>query len=129
MAEMSKVFKGVSFTDSLKNYLAIRNVSLCQFLLFLDIADIAQHIENNLYGDKDWHFRYDVSAMIKFAIVKFFRQQPFKKIVLSEEDTFNKLMERLKGDRKGSSCWHLFFRHSRNHMPHIIVPLKSLFFA
>ncbi len=88
MAEISKVFKGVSITDSLKNYLAIRNVSLCQFLFFLNIADIAEHIENNFYSDKDWHFRYDVSAMIKFAVVKFFRQQPFKKIVLSEEEAW-----------------------------------------
>ncbi len=72
MAEISKVLKGVSFTDSLKNYLAIGNVSLCQFLYFLNIADIAQQIENNFYSDKDWHFRYDVSAMIKFAVVKFF---------------------------------------------------------
>ncbi len=88
MAEVSKVFKGVSITDSLKNYLAIRNVSLCQLLFFLNIADIAQHIENNFYSDKDWHFRYDVSAMIKFAVVKFFRQQPFKKIVLSEDEAW-----------------------------------------
>jgi hypothetical protein len=88
MAEISKVFKGVSFTDSLKNYLAIGNVSLCQFLFFLNIADIAQHIENNFYSDKDWHFRYDVSAMIKFVVVKFFRQQPYKKIVLSEEEAW-----------------------------------------
>jgi hypothetical protein len=86
MAEISKVFKGVSITDSLKNYLAIRNVSLCQFLYFLNITDIAQHIENNFYSDKDWHFKYDVSAMIKFAVIKFFRQQPYKKIVLSEEE-------------------------------------------
>jgi hypothetical protein len=88
MAEISKVFKGVLLTDSLKNYSAIGNVSLCQFLYFLDIADIAQHIENNFYSDKDWHFRYDVSAMIKFAVVKFFRQQPYKKIVLSEEEAW-----------------------------------------
>lgn len=57
-------------------------------LIFLNIADIAQHIENNFYSDKDWHFRYDVSAMIKFAVVKFFRQQPYKKIVLSEEEAW-----------------------------------------
>lgn len=88
MAEISKVFKGVLLTDSLKNYLAIGNVSLCQFLYFLNIADIAQQIENNFYSDKDWHFRYDVSAMIKFAVVKFFRQQPYKKIVLSEEESW-----------------------------------------
>ncbi|NJD54692.1 MAG: ISNCY family transposase, partial [Candidatus Methanoperedens sp.] len=88
MAETSKVFKGVSFTDSLKNYMGLRNVSLCQFLFFLNIADIAQQIENNFYSDKDWHFRYNVSAMIKFAIVKFFRQQPFKKIVLSQDEAW-----------------------------------------
>jgi hypothetical protein len=88
MAGIYKVFKGVPFTDSLKNYLAIGNVSLCQFLFFLNIADIAQHIENNFYSDKDWHFRYDVSAMIKFAVLKFFRQQPYKKIVLSEEEAW-----------------------------------------
>jgi len=64
MAEISRVFKGVSFTDSLKNYMAIRNVSLCLFLSFLKITDIAQHIENNFYSDKDWYFRYAVSAMI-----------------------------------------------------------------
>ena len=88
MAEISKVFKGVLLTDSLKNYLAIGNVSLCQFLFFLNIADIAQHIENDFYSDKDWHFKYDVSAMIKFAVLKFFRQQPYKKIVLSEEEAW-----------------------------------------
>ncbi len=88
MAEISKVFKGVLLTDSLKNYSAIGNVSLCQFLYFLNIADIAQHIENNFYSDKDWHFRYDVSAMIKFAVVKFFRQQPYKKIILSKEEAW-----------------------------------------
>jgi len=88
MAEISKVFKGVLLTDSLKNYLAIGNVSLCQFLFFLNIADIAQQIENHFYSDKDWHFRYNVSAMIKFAVVKFFRQQPYKKIILSEEEAW-----------------------------------------
>jgi hypothetical protein len=88
MAEISNIFKGVFITDSLKNYSAIRNVSLCQFLFFLNIADIAQHIENNFYSDKDWHFRYGASAMIKFAVVKFFRQQPFKKIILSEDEAW-----------------------------------------
>jgi hypothetical protein len=88
MKEFTKVFKGVSFTDSLKNYLDLRNVSLCQFLFFLNIEDIAQQIENSFYSDKDWHFRYDVSAMIKFAVVKFFRQRPFKKIVLSKDEAW-----------------------------------------
>ena len=88
MREFTKVFKGVSFTDSLINYMGLRNVSLCQFLFFLNIEDIAQQIENNFYSDKDWHFRYNVSAMIKFAVVKFFRQQPFKKIVLSKDEAW-----------------------------------------
>ena len=72
MAEISKVFKGVSFTDSLENYFALKNVSICQFLFFLDIGDIAQYIKCNFYSDKDWHFRYNVEAMIKLVVVKFF---------------------------------------------------------
>ena len=64
MAEISKVFKGVSFTDSLENYLTLKNVSICQFLFFLDIADIAQYIKYHFYSDKDWHFRYDVEAIL-----------------------------------------------------------------
>jgi hypothetical protein len=44
MTEISKVCKGVPFTDSLENYLDIEHVSLCQFLFFLNIADIAQYI-------------------------------------------------------------------------------------
>ena len=53
-------------------------------LSFLDIADIAQYIEHNFYSDNDWHFRYDVEAMIKLVVVKFFRQQPYRKVILSE---------------------------------------------
>lgn len=88
MQEVSKVFKGISYTDSLKNYLNSINVSICQFLFFLNISDIAQFVENNYYGDKEWHFRYDVAAMIKFVVVKFFRQLPYKKTVLTEEEAW-----------------------------------------
>ncbi len=86
MTKILKVFKGILIEDSLENYLNKVNVSICQLLFFLDIADIAKHVEKQYYTDKDWHFKYDVGAMIKFAIVKFFRQQPYKKIVLSEEE-------------------------------------------
>ncbi len=82
------VFKGVSFTDSLKNYLGKDNVSLCQFLCFLNIADIVQYVKNNFYSDKDWHFRYDISGMIKLVVVKFFRHQPYKKLVITEEEAW-----------------------------------------
>ena len=88
MKEINKLFKGIPSTDSLKHYLGKENVSLCQFLFFLDIADIAQHIENNFYSDKDWHFRHDVAGMIKLAVVKFFRQQPYKKLVITEEEAW-----------------------------------------
>ncbi|MDP2766444.1 MAG: ISNCY family transposase, partial [Candidatus Methanoperedens sp.] len=88
MKEVSKVFKGITITDSLKNYLTLKNVSICQLLFFLDISDIAKFIEKEFYSDKEWHFRYDAAAMIKFAVVKFFRQQPYKKIVLSEEEAW-----------------------------------------
>jgi len=86
MAEISKVYEGISFTDSVENYLTLKNVSICQFLFFIDIADIAQYIEHHFYSDKDWHFRYDVEAMIKLTVVKFLRQQPYRKVVLSEEE-------------------------------------------
>ncbi len=61
---------------------------ICQLLFFLDISDIAKFVEQQFYSDKDWHFKYDVAAMIKFAVVKFFRQQPYKKMVLSEEEAW-----------------------------------------
>ncbi|MDW7725973.1 MAG: hypothetical protein SCH70_02490 [Candidatus Methanoperedens sp.] len=64
------------------------NVSLCHFLFFLDIAGIVHYVENNFYSDKDWHFRYDVTGMIKLAVVKFFRNQPYKKLVISEEEAW-----------------------------------------
>ena len=79
MKEVSRVYKGIPVTDSLKNYLTATSVSICQLLFFLDISDIAQTIEKEFYSDKEWHFKYDVAAMIKFAIVKFFRQNPIRK--------------------------------------------------
>ena len=88
VTKISKVFKGILVQDSLENYLNKVNVSICQLLLFLDISDIAKQVEKQYYTDKDWHFKYDVAAMIKFAIVKFFRQDPYKKIVLSEEEAW-----------------------------------------
>ena len=88
VTKISKVFKGILIEDSLENHLNKINVSICQLLFFLDISDIAKHVEKQYYTDKNWHFKYDVSAMIKFAIVKFFRQLPYKKIVLSEEEAW-----------------------------------------
>jgi hypothetical protein len=73
MTEITKVYKGVPFTDSLGNYLGKEHVSLCQFLLFLNIADIAQYVQNNFYTNKTWHFKYDVEAMIKLTVVKFWQ--------------------------------------------------------
>ena len=90
MAEISKVYKGVLITDSLENYIDKEHVSLCQFLFFLNIADIAQYVKNNFYTDKTWHFKYDVEAMIKLVVVKFFRQKSFKKTIstLTEEEAW-----------------------------------------
>jgi phosphate starvation-inducible membrane PsiE len=68
MSEISKVYKGVLITDSLENYMDKEHVSLCQFLFFLNIADIAQYVKNNFYTDKTWHFKYDVEAMIKLVV-------------------------------------------------------------
>ncbi len=82
------MFKGVVFSDSLENHIDSKNVSICQFLAFLDITDIVKHVGNTFYSDKDWHFRYDVGGMIKLSLVKFFRQVPYKKLVLSEEEAY-----------------------------------------
>ena len=88
MKKVSRVYKGVSFTESLSNYLAAEHVSLCQFLFFLSIPDIAEYVKKNFYSDKTWHFNYDVEAMIKLFVVKCFRELPYKKTVsnLTEED-------------------------------------------
>ena len=88
MAEIITVFKGIVFSDSLKNHIDAKNVSICQFLAFLDITDIVKQVENNFYSDKDWHFRFDVGGMIKLSMVKFFRKLPYKKLVLSEEEAY-----------------------------------------
>jgi len=88
VTKLSKVFRGILVEDSLENYLNKVNVSICQLLFFLDISDIAKYVEQQFYTDKDWHFKYDVAAMIKLAVVKFFRQQPYKKMVLSEEEAW-----------------------------------------
>ena len=90
MKEISRVYKGVNFTDSFENYLDKELVSLCQFLFFLNIADIAQFVQDNFYTDKTWHFKYNVEAMIKLVAVKFFRKTPFRKTVnnLTEEEAW-----------------------------------------
>lgn len=90
MVEISKVYKGVLITDSLENYIGKEHVSLCQFLFFLNITDIAQYVENNFYTDKTWHFKFNVEAMIKLVVVKFFRQKSFKKTIstLTEEEAW-----------------------------------------
>lgn len=88
MTEIAAVFKGTLFTDSLENYTNKHNVSLCQFLSFIDISDIVQHIEHNFYSDKYWHFRYDIGGMVKLSVVKFFRQIPYKKVEISEEEAW-----------------------------------------
>ena len=88
MTENATVFKGSIFTDSLENYTNKTNVSLCQFLSFLDISDIVKHIEHNFYSNKDWHFRYDIGGMVKLSVVKFFRQIPYKKVIITGEEAW-----------------------------------------
>lgn len=52
------------------------------------MSDITKTIEKEFYSDREWHFKYDVAAMIKFALVKFFRQQPYKKIFSSQDEAW-----------------------------------------
>ena len=72
MKERVIVFKGVLYTDSLKNDLDKTNVSRCQFVSCLDITYTVKHIEHNFYSDKYWHFS-NIGRMLKLAVVKLFR--------------------------------------------------------
>lgn len=75
------VSDGICTRDSIANYLNTDNVSICQFLYFLDIDDIASYVESSYYADKDWHFRYKISSMIKLIVVKCYRNLSFEKTI------------------------------------------------
>ena len=83
MSEINIVYKGVFFEDSFDNYLNKESISICQFLYFLCIEDIAKYVERTYYTNKDWHFKYKVSSMIKLFIVKCFRKLSYDKTILS----------------------------------------------
>ena len=82
------VYKGVLFEDSFENYSNKESISICQFLHFLCTEDIAKYVERTYYTNKDWHFRYNVSSMIKLFIVKCFRSLSYDKTIssLTEEE-------------------------------------------
>src|SRR5665647_537694 len=67
--------------DRLNSYK--ESISICQFLHFLCIEDIAKYVERTYYTNKDWHFRYTVSSMIKLFIVQCFRTLSYDKTVSS----------------------------------------------
>ena len=83
MSKNSMVYKGVLFEDSLKNSLSRESTSICQFLYFLYIDDIAKHVERIFYTNKTWHFKYSVSFMIKLFTVKCFRKLSYDKTISS----------------------------------------------
>lgn len=88
MSKNSMLYKGVLFEDSLDNYLSRESASICQFLYFLRIDDIAKHVERTFYTNKSWHFKYSVSSMIKLFVVKCFRKLSYDKTIssLTEEE-------------------------------------------
>ena len=86
MAKNSIVCKGILFEDSFDNYLRRESVSICQFLYFLCIDDIAKHVERTFSTNKSWHFKYRISSMIKLSVVKRFRKLSYDKIISSLSD-------------------------------------------
>src|SRR5674476_1320343 len=82
------VYKGVLYEDSFENYLNKESISICQFLYFLCIEDIAKYVEHTYYTNKYWHFKYNVSSLRKLFIVKFFRKLSYDKTIssLTEEE-------------------------------------------
>ena len=88
MVNINTVLGEVVPTTSLQNYMDVKNVSLCLLLSSLDITDIVKHVEYHFYSDKDWHFKYAIEGMIKLAVVKFFRQVPYRKVIISEDEAY-----------------------------------------
>jgi hypothetical protein len=88
MAKKSIEYKGVLFEDSIENYLNRESASICQFLHFLCIEDISKHVERAYYANNRWHFKYNISSMIKLFIVMCFRKLSYEKTVssLTEEE-------------------------------------------
>ena len=88
MSKNSMVYKGVLFEDSFDNYRSIEGTSICQFLYFLCIDEIAKHVERTFYTNKSWHFKYSISSMIKLSVVKCFRKLSYDKTIssLTEEE-------------------------------------------
>lgn len=83
MRKTDIIYKGVLFKDSFENYLNKESVSICQFLHFLCIEDISKHVECTYYTNKYWHFKYNVSSLIKLFIVKCFRKLSYDKTISS----------------------------------------------
>jgi phosphate starvation-inducible membrane PsiE len=71
----------ICISDNLASYLNTDTASLCQFLYFLDINEIASYVESCYYSNKDWHFRHKISSMIKLIVVKCFRNLSYKKTI------------------------------------------------
>ena len=88
MSKNSTVYRGVLFEDSFDNYRSIEGTSICQFLYFLCIDEIAKHVERTFYTNKSWHFKYSISSMIKLSVVKCFRKLSYDKTIssLTEEE-------------------------------------------
>ena len=88
MAKKVMMYGGVQFEDSIENYLNRESASICQFLHFLCIEDISQYLERTVYANKSWHYKYNISSMIKLFIVMCFRQLSYEKTVasLTEEE-------------------------------------------
>jgi len=88
VSKTDMVCNGVLFEESVENYLNKESVSICQFLHFLCIEDIAEHVERTYYTNKHWHFKYNISSQIKLFVVKCFRNISYDKTIssLTEEE-------------------------------------------
>ena len=58
MAKKSIVYEGVLEEDSFKNYPNRENASICQFLYFLYIDDIAKYVKLTFYIQTKVDFKY-----------------------------------------------------------------------
>ena len=86
MAKKTTIYRGMIFEDSFENYLGRESASICQFLHFLHIEDISKYVERTYYTNKSWHFKYNISSMIKLFIVMCFRNLSYDKTISSLDE-------------------------------------------
>lgn len=74
--------------EKIDNFIESKSLSLCEFLVDLDISNINDFLQNKYYSKESKYQYYKPSSMLKLFVVKTVRRQGFQKTVdsLTEDD-------------------------------------------